>query len=87
MQDFPTPASVGYVSEFDKIIDIIRTNLSERLFEFEVSEKMNSYFERVQEYVKEFGWSVRSVFRDVYDIKNESRKVIYWEFYSMENSL
>lgn len=82
MQEFPTPASVKYKTQFDEIIEIIQTKLEGRIFEFEVSEKMNEYFDLVSKYVEQYGWIVQSVDRTIYGSGAEPNVVIYWKFYA-----
>lgn len=82
MQEFPTPASVNYETEFDRVIEVVRTNLSNRMFEFEVSKKMNEHFDLVSKYVEQYGWVMQSVDRTTYDFRNEPNAGIYWKFYA-----
>ena len=82
MQEFPAPASVKYKTQFDEIIEIVQTKLEGRIFEFEVSEKMNEYFDLVSKYVEQYGWIVQSIDRTRYDFRNEPNVAIYWKFYA-----
>lgn len=82
MQEFPTPASVKYKTQFDEIIEIVQTKLEGRIFEFEVSEKMNEHFDLVSKHVEQYGWTAQSIVHTSYGFRNEPNVVIYWKFYA-----